>query len=236
MSQAHSQSFFSGLKYDARFGYNIGGTAPLGMPASIRKLNSYNPQLHFSIGIDAVKPLSGPWALLVGLNMENKGMKTDATVKSYHMSITRGGETLEGAFTGRVSTTVHLGMFTVPVQAVYSFNDNVRLKFGPYASMLISRDFQGSAYNGYLRVGNPTGAKVELGSDESSRGTYDFSDHIRTFEYGLDLGAEWFPWHTFGVYGDLSWGLTGLFNSSFKTVEQTLYPIYGTIGMIYRIK
>jgi hypothetical protein len=40
----------------------------------------------------------------------------------------------------------------------------------------------------------------------------------------------------FGVSADLSWGLTGVFPGSFKTVEQTLYPIYGTIGVFYRIK
>ena len=29
------------LNYTFRIGYNIGGTAPVGMPATIRKLNSY---------------------------------------------------------------------------------------------------------------------------------------------------------------------------------------------------
>ena len=30
------------LNYTFRIGYNIGGTAPVGMPATIRKLNSYD--------------------------------------------------------------------------------------------------------------------------------------------------------------------------------------------------
>ena len=34
----------------------------------------------------------------------------------------------------------------------------------------------------------------------------------------------------------LNWGLTGIFPSDFKTVEQTLYPVYGTIGVFYRLK
>ena len=39
-----------------------------------------------------------------------------------------------------------------------------------------------------------------------------------------------------GVSADLNWGLTGIFPSDFKTVEQTLYPVYGTIGVFYRLK
>ena len=35
---------------------------------------------------------------------------------------------------------------------------------------------------------------------------------------------------------DLNWGLSGFFKSSFKTLDQTLYPIYGTIGIAYKIK
>lgn len=30
--------------------------------------------------------------------------------------------------------------------------------------------------------------------------------------------------------------LTGIFPSDFKTVEQALYPVYGTIGVFYRLK
>jgi hypothetical protein len=39
-----------------------------------------------------------------------------------------------------------------------------------------------------------------------------------------------------GMSADLNWGLTGIFPSDFKTVEQTLYPVYGTIGVFYRLK
>ena len=42
------------LNYTFRIGYNIGGTAPVGMPATIRKLNSYDFQPNVSLGLDAV--------------------------------------------------------------------------------------------------------------------------------------------------------------------------------------
>ena len=87
-----------------------------------------------------------------------------------------------------------------------------------------------------MRVGNPTGAKVELGSEDGNRGTYDFSDDMRNLQFGVMLGTEWYFHKRWGVFADLSWGVTGIFKDDFNTIEQTLYPIYGTIGVSYRIK
>lgn len=219
-----------------RFGYGIGGTAPVGMPATIRSLDSYGLEPNFTLGLDICKRLCGKWGLTLGLHIENKGMDIDATVKNYHMEIIRGGQSLEGCFTGRNSTEVSQWMLTVPLQVTWFFNDNLRLKLGPYASYLSSRKFAGYAGDGYLRVGGPTGTKIELGSEEGSRGTYDFSDSMRRIQAGVVLGADWFFYRQWGAFVDLSWGLTGIFRSSFNTIEQTLYPIYGTIGISYKIK
>ena len=53
---------------------------------------------------------------------------------------------------------------------------------------------------------------------------------------GLDLGIDWLFARRVGMYADLQWGLTGTFRGDFKTIEQTLYPIYGTIGIMYKIR
>jgi hypothetical protein len=224
------------VKIDVRLGYGIGGTAPVGMPATIRNLNSYTMQPNFSFGADIQKDFTSHWGIMSGIHIENKGMKTDATVKNYHMEIVRENESLTGNFTGRDVAKVKEWMLTIPVQATFRVNDLLLIKFGPYASLLMSKEFSGYVYNGYLRVGNPTGPKVEMGNDESTRGTYDFSSDMRRMQYGLDLGADFYCWRNIGIYADVSWGFTGIFHSSFKTVEQTLYPIYGTIGVIYRLK
>jgi len=224
------------LVYNLRFGYGIGGSAPVGMPATIRSLDSYGLTPNFTLGLDIYKNLKGPWGLTLGLHIENKGMDIDATVKNYHIEIMRGGQSLEGYFTGRNATEVEQWMLTVPLQATYSFGENLRLKLGPYASYVRSRKFTGYAYDGYLRVGEPTGTKVELGSEEGNRGTYDFSDSMRHVQVGVMLGADWFFYKQWGAFVDLSWGLNGIFHSSFDTIEQTLYPIYGTIGISYKIK
>lgn len=74
--------YLHGYQYQARVAYNIGGTAPIGLPATIRTLHSYTLQPNFSLGIDAYHPLTGKWGFVGGLHFENKGMKIDAGVKT----------------------------------------------------------------------------------------------------------------------------------------------------------
>ena len=233
---ASAQSFFNDLDVTARAAYAIGGTAPLPMPASIRHLDRFPLKPNVDVGIDVRKPVAGRWGVLTGLHFEGKGMETDARVKAYHEVLTRGGETLEGLFTGSVVTRVRQWMFTVPLQATFDISRRVRMRLGPSVSVVTAHGFDGSAYNGYLRVGDPTGPKVELGSEEGERGTYDFSDEMRRTLWAVDLGADWQLAKRFGLYADLSWGLHGIHNSHFRAIEQTLYPIYGKIGVSYKIK
>jgi hypothetical protein len=103
-------------------------------------------------------------------------------------------------------------------------------------SFLLSKEFGGIASDGYLREGNPTGAKILMGDKEGEWATYEFDDDLRNVQFGIGVGADWQLYKGLGVSADLNWGLTGIFPSDFKTVEQTLYPIYGTIGVFYRLK
>ncbi|MBR1804356.1 MAG: PorT family protein, partial [Muribaculaceae bacterium] len=162
-------------------------------------------------------------------------MKEDAQVKNYHMEITQGGQTLAGMFTGNVTTKVAQWMLTVPAQAVWRIN-KVNLKFGPYFSLVLGQEFSGWAHQGYLRVDDPTGAKVELGEAENERGNYDFTEHLRRAQFGMTLGADWALGNRLGLYADLNWGMTAAFHSDFHTIEQSLYPIYGQLGITYRIR
>ena len=223
--------------------YNLGGTAPIGLPATIRTLHSYTLQPNFSLGIDAYHPLSGKWGFVGGLHFENKGMKIDAGVKNYYMRIVRGGEELKGIFTGNVVTKVDMVSSIAPLQATYDICDNLRFKLGPYVSYVTSKKFEGWAYDGYLRrqeeghpKGDPTGQKVKLGHDEGERGDYDFSDDMRNWHVGVDFGIDWRLNNRWGICADLSWGLNGIFKKDFETIEQTMYPIYGSAGITYQLK
>ncbi len=227
---------FDNLRYQARLGYNIGGTAPVGMPAEIRSLEKFKPKANLLLGLDAYKPLSGKWGIMAGFHYENKGMETDARVKNYHMEMRYGDQVIAGMFTGNVVTKVEEWMLTMPLQATYDVSPRVRVKAGPYFSYVMSNDFSGYAYDGYLREGNPTGQKIELGHDEGERGDYDFTDHLRHWQFGVDVGADWYFSKRVGVYADLTWGLSAVFEKDFKTIEQKLYPIFGSVGVVYKLK
>lgn len=231
-----AEGWFENTSVYGQLGYSIGGTAPLDMPASIRKLNSYSPRTNISAGVELYKPLKKRWGLATGLFIENKGMKTDATVKSYHMEIKRGGESLEGLFTGNVDTRVRQWMWTLPILATYELGSHFRLKLGPYGSVVTSKTFEGYAYDGYLRKTNPTGNKVILGHEEGQRGTYDFSEDMRSLQWGIKVGCDYHFAKRWGAYAEVNWGVSGIFNRDFKTIEQTMYPIYGTFGLAYRLR
>lgn len=227
---------FDDLRYQVRLGYNIGGTMPLGMPATIRGLNSYNPKANFTAALDAYKPLPRHWGMMAGFHFQKKAMGTDARVMHYSMEMRKAGESLSGLFTGNVVTNTDQWTVTLPLQATYDVSRKVRLKFGPYFAYALSNSFTGYAYDGYLREGDPTGQKVELGHDEGERGDYDFSEDMRHWQFGFDLGADWYFSRRFGAYADVQWGLTGVFKKDFKTIEQTMYPIYATLGVCYKLK
>ena len=236
LQEALAIDIFGDLRYMVRLGYSLGGTAPVGMPATIRSLDKFTPTNNTLLGLDAYKPLTEKWGLQAGFHYQNKGMKTDAKVKGYSMEMRRGDETLSGLFTGNVVTEVSEWMVTLPLQAAYNVSPKLRLKFGPYFSYVLSNNFSGYAYDGYLRVGDPTGDKVELGHAEGERGDYDFTEDLRHWQFGLDLGADWFFSNHFGAYAGLSWGLTNIFRKDFHVIEQSLYPIYGSIGLTYKLK
>jgi len=225
-----------GWQLRARVGYNIGGTAPLGIPATIRSLEAYHLTPSFMVGADAMIPLSGKWGVLAGLHVENKGMDGEVTTKAYRMKLKMDDDELEGVYTGHVRQKVRQWMFTVPVQLTCQLSRSVMLKAGPYLSVLFDKDFYGTASDGYLRKDDPTGPKVVMGKEENQWATYDFPDDMRTLQFGVAVGADWQFYRQFGLSVNLAWGLTGVMKSDFKTVEQTLYPIYGQIGVFYRIR
>ena len=224
------------LQLKARAGYSIGGTTPIPLPETIRSIDSYSLTPSFMVGLDAMLPLTQQWGIMTGLRLENKGMKATVTTKAYFMEVVKGDQKMSGLFTGRVEQEVKQWMLTVPVQATFTLSHRVMLKGGPYVSFLLSKGFSGIASDGYLRKDSPTGPKILMGNREGEWATYDFDDDMRSVQFGIGIGADWQANKGLGVSADLNWGLTGVFPGDFKTVEQTLYPVYGTIGVFYRLK
>lgn len=219
-----------------RIGYNFGGTSPLSLPASIRSIDAFRPTFSPCIGAEMTIPVvRGQWSVVGGIRLENKGLDAEVTVRGYRMAMVKGNSQISGLFWGHVSQEVSQWMLTVPVSFQLSISD-FRFRLGPYVSLLVSKEFSGIASDGYLRQGDPTGPKIEIGNKEGEWATYDFSDDMRSLQWGVGIGVDWQMSSRLGLSADLHWGLSCIFQSDFKTVEQTLYPIYGSVGVFWRIE
>ena len=215
-----------------RIGYVIGGTTPMPLPEEIRSIDKFSPKFGMTVGVDATRRLDNRWGVTAGVYFFTEGMHTEAGVKNYHMGIIQGDDYLEGNFTGKDVTDNSMMGLTIPVMGSFSISARVDINLGPYVSYLYDREFKGEVYDGYLREGNPTGQKVII--DSGNPATYDFSDSMRQWLWGMCLGFDWKVVRHCTVFASLDWGLNDVFRSDFKTVEFALYPVYATFGVAYR--
>ncbi len=227
-------SSLHGLDYEFRAGVNIGGTSPLPLPKEIRSIDSYKPGLALSIEGNATKWLDTErkWGITLGLRLDTKEMNTKATVKNYGMEIFNdaGGST-SGLWTGGVKTEVKMSQLSIPVLARYRINQRWQVAAGPYFSYLISGNFSGSVYDGHLRTPDATGYTVNFEGDSSA--TYDFSDNLRNFQWGVQVGGLWKAYKHLNVHADLQWGLNDIFHKNFDTITFSMYSIYLNFGFGY---
>lgn len=227
-------SFLGSFEYEVEAGLNIGGASPIPLPAEIRKIDGFDPGLNLMLGAKAVKWFSpaSKWGIGVAIRFETKGMTTNATVKNYGMEIIDDGARVAGRWTGKVHTHYKSSQFTLPVTAEFRLNNRWSFNAGPYIAVAMENTFDGYVHDGYLREGDPTGEKAVFEGD--SRAVYDFSDDLRTFQWGLTAGASWVAYKHLSVNANLSWGCEGIFKSSFKTITFSMYPIYLNIGFGYK--
>ena len=220
---------------DARLGYMVGGTLPTRIGHEIRGINNFDLSLNFAVSAEASYPLNNKWAIHSGLRYETGGMDVDSRVKNYDIEVVRGGESLSGVFVGNVRIKSTQRRITLPIQAAYNLSNSVTLRGGLFMGWLTHRRFWGWAYDGYLREGSPVGPKIEMGVEPGERGDFEFDTSMRIFQWGLDVGADWQFHPRWGLFAELTYGLSGLFKSDFHSV-QTLRPMYGTLGILYRIR
>lgn len=212
-------------------GFNIGGTAPLPLPREIRSIDGYKPQLNIALEGAVQKRIEQtPWGVMLGVRLEQKAMRTDATVKNYHMEAVNanGSGRINGAWTGHVKTHVDNSYLSFPLLATYAISPRWQVQAGPYLAWCIDGSFTGEAYDGYIRDQNPTGDKAQV-----TNATYDFSPSLRRFHWGLQAGTEFRAYKHLAATLNLQWGLNGIFPSDFSSVTFALFPIYATAGFAY---
>lgn len=228
-------SYLNGISYDVRAGINIGGSSPIPLPQEIRSIDSYSPGLAITIEGYAKKWINNKknFGISVGLRLDSKDMKTEATVKNYNMAIiSETGGKVEGLWTGGVKTRAKMSLLSFPVLGVYKISDRWKISAGPYFSYMMDGDFDGNVYEGHLRTPDATGSKIIFEGENIA--TYDFSNELRKFQWGAQIGGEWKAYKHLTVHADLTWGLNDIFNNNFKTITFSMYPIYLNFGFGYQ--
>lgn len=227
--------FTKNIDFQIRAQFSIGGSSPLGMPVEIRRINSYNPTLQLGLEANATKWFNDnqKLGLRAGLRFEGRGMKTDAKVKNYLTQIDgEEGKQVRGYFTGNVKTNAKNTYVTFPISLVYNTTENWNIFGGVYLSALIDKDFTGYVYDGVLRDGDPIGNPIEF--EAEARGNYDFSENLNRFQWGAQFGTEWKMNNHFRLFGELDWGLNGVFKKDFDAISFKMYSIYLNLGFAYQ--
>lgn len=221
------------VDYEVGLGFNLGATTPMGLPAEVRKIDSYKPTVNLSIGAQAVYRLSPKWGIGAGLTFENKGMKTGIRVRNYHLTMNIQDGTEEGSktgyFTGKIKNTTRMSYLTVPVNAVFSPDDKWKLEFGPYFSYALDRVFTGKVSDGEL---HETPLHPAIGVNKAD---YDYSDDMRRFDVGLGLGVSRSIYRNLSVKARLSWGLMSVLNPDTRKIDMNTYNVFLNIGLSYDI-
>lgn len=215
-------------------GFNFGATTPSSIPNEIRKIEAWWPQFSTQLGYNFIYHVNEKWGVGSGILLDNKGMGTKVKAKYVHTRVEYQGDILTGYFVGMNKTEVKMSYVTVPVFATYTFNEKWRVRIGGYASYAYSTTFRGDVYDGYLRVDDPTGEKIEF-EKGGNKASFDFSDDVRTFDLGLVIGGEMKINHKFNLYGNLNWGLRPIFSKEKRVMDFDMYNIYFALGLAYNL-
>ncbi len=217
-------------------GLNIGGTMPIPLPAEIRKIRSFSPNLNPVIAFSATRWINNSklWGITSGFNIDYKGFTEQADVKYMYTKLNVGeGEnagTYSGTFSGKNETKVKNGYFTIPLMAAYHPWNDLIFRLGGYISYLHTAKFEGTATDGYIRDHGPTGQKTNVDYAE-----FDFSDDVRNIDAGLSASVEWAFSNSLSLAGQLNWGLVPVFPSNFEGISHKMYNVYASFGIAYRL-
>lgn len=228
-------SFFNdNIEYQGRIQFSLGGASPLGIPAEIRKIESFKPKSPFGIEVNATKWLNDKqeFGIRAGVKYEGRGMKTKAKVKNYFTQIADDtGAQTTGYFTGHVITELDNYYLTVPILFVWNATEHWNFYGGVYFSLAANKDFSGYIYDGAFREGTPIGELTTF--EGTAKGLYDFSDDINKFQWGNQIGAEYKTNSKWRFFADLTMANMQVFKSDFDAISFKMYNIYGNFGAAY---
>jgi len=219
----------SPLQQGFALGIGTGASSPIPIPNRISEM-SWTPRLCVMVGYDLRYRFGAKTGVKTGLQIKHVGMSAEAKVYQMFTQAIVDESEVSGYFTGYNETVLHATYLSLPLQFSFSPTSNWTFDAGLYLARKLQGHFSGAVKNGYIRITDPTGEKVEVGYEP-----FDFSEFIAPFNYGLEFtatrsfGSRWAAWF------DLSWALNSTFKEAFRGLEYKMYNIYGLFGVNYRL-
>ena len=218
-----------------KVGENVGGVLPDALIDGMQ-LRSYSPKFAPIVALRYGVSFYEQWGLEIGLRFEMKGMTTRVWVHDYYTMVDRrqqGTDTrVKGHFTGEVFTEVSSSYFTLPLRFSYRIAPRMCVKLGGYWSYALTPSFAGAVEKGYFWT-MTEGGQGQSDKIDIERETYDFSPYRRHSELGLEALFAYRWAKNFFCEGGISYGLTSIFQDSFRGLASPMRNLYLSLGVGY---
>lgn len=220
-----------------KVGENVGGVLPNAHIDGMQ-LRSYSPKFAPIVALRYNVSFFEQWGLETGVRFEIKGMTTRVWVHDYYTMVDRRQQgtdnRVEGHFTGEVFTELASSYLALPLRLAYHFTPRMCVKLGGYWAYALTPSFIGAVEKGYFwTMGDAlNGQSDKLGIE---RETYDFSPYRRHSELGLEVLFTYRWAKNFFGEGGFSYGLTPIFQDSFRGVAFPMRSLYLSLGVGYHL-
>ena len=213
----------------ARIGASLGSPVPFG---NVPEGATGSPVIGLVVGAYVDWELSPTWSILSEIQFVHYGSSFSTPLDQHpvidrvHLELPDGSVAVydvETTFTGTANGRFSNNYLQIPISAAWRAFDHWRFVGGGYLGWLAST----SSYA--IGTGN-----VGIHPEIVEKDMY-FDEKIKGLDYGLQIGAQFFPWEDLFVDVRGVLGLTSIFTEDFRTVDRTVQNVYVHMSIGYRV-
>ena len=214
-------------------GLQFGAASPIPVPKEVTKIYTWYPKLNPELGVSVVRWMNLPdkntWGLYSGVSCEFSGMEATTQVKELNVVMGEGEQVMKGHFTGDNLTEVRNGYLTIPLGVAYrNPSRTFSVRGGFYGSLLLQGMFK-VVIDGHLKT--PELSEPLL----IDLAEFDFSDKIRSFDFGLHTVFTYHFNERVGVRAGVKIGFNSIARRDFEALPFSLHNTFASVGISYRL-
>lgn len=217
----------SRFEFDFNLGLGVGGSVPVPIPNTISEM-SWSPDLCFTFGYNERFAITRSFGVKLGVQIEHVGMDAVAEVSQIHTQAIVDGDKVEGIFNGRNETHLRVTYLRIPLLLSLKPGSKWNFCAGMHASFKLTGTFEGAVSDGYIRMGDATGERVNI--DGKSPYPDNFSDEIAGFVWGPEIMVERYFNKNVSVFADINASLNSVLKPDFKGLDFQMYNFYAFLG------